>query len=91
MRGSYFDRSIELENIIELPNESGSEFSNQDFEYDQNGLLMQNHPEFQNSDSDEEGFGQNDFFEGRARWMKNRKRSKDDLYRNRKQKRNKYN
>jgi hypothetical protein len=32
MRGSYFDRSIELENIIELPNESGSEFSNQDFE-----------------------------------------------------------
>ena len=54
MRGSYFDRSIELENIIELPNESGSEFSNQDFEYDQNGFLKE-HPEFQNSDSDEEG------------------------------------
>jgi hypothetical protein len=54
MRGSYFDRSIELENILELPNESGSEAD--DFgAYDKNGLLMQNQ-EFENSDSDDEVF-----------------------------------
>lgn len=39
MRGSYFDRSIELENILELPNESGSEADDLG-NYDEDGLLL---------------------------------------------------
>jgi hypothetical protein len=41
MRGSFIDRSIELENILELPNESGSEAD--DFApsyFEKNGILL---------------------------------------------------
>ena len=64
-RGSYFDRSIELEHILELPNESGSEADDQ-MNYD--GM---NH-EFQNyghsSESDEENLRHNDFFQKGVRF-----------------------
>ena len=75
-RGSYFDRSIELENILELPNESGSEAD------DQQTYEIQHH-DFQNdSDSDEERFRKNDFFQRDARFRskRRRRRAKDDQH-----------
>ena len=73
-RGSYFDRSIELEHILEQPNESGSEADGMD-----EGYEVQHHEFHNSSDSEEDS---HDFFnkEARFRHRKRRRRAKDDLY-----------